>query len=326
VDLGTGIAEIKPEEPAAETESDKNETQIEKDEGRGAKDKSSIQNLKSTIHNRKWLAAFVVLGIFALGATRFYLAPENAKSVDAPIKTIAVLSFKPLVVENRDEELEFGMADTLISKLSGGEVIVCPLSSIRRYNSLEQDSLKAGRELGVESILDGTIQTWGDRIRISAKLLRTSDGKQIWAGQFDEKFTDVFVVQDTISEKVAAALKTRLGNRAKKHSTENIEAYQLYMKGRYHFSKLTPSDIQTAFSYYKQAIEIDPSYALAYAELAGIYRVYAISGIKPAREVFPNAKAAALKAVELDETLLERSRKSIPASLRTRSESSDCSW
>ena len=127
------------------------------------------------------------------------------------------------------------MADTLISKLSGGEeVVVRPLSASRRYTSLEQDSLAAGRELGVESILDGTIQTWGDRIRISVKLVRTSDGKQLWAEQFDEKFTDIFVVQDSISEKVGAALKVRLGGRGKRHATENIEAYQLYMKGRYH--------------------------------------------------------------------------------------------
>ena len=116
-----------------------------------------------------------------------------------------------------------------------------PLSAIRRYNSVEQDALTAGRELGVESVLDGTIQTWGDRIRISAKLLRTSDGKQLWAGQFDEKFTDIFVVQDSISERVAAALKIRIGGKDKKSSTENVEAYQLYMKGRYYIAKGTPS-------------------------------------------------------------------------------------
>jgi TolB-like protein/tetratricopeptide (TPR) repeat protein len=211
-----------------------------------------------------------------------------------------------LVIENRNEALEFGIADTLISKLSGGdEIVVLPLSSIRRYTSVEQDSLTAARELGVESVLDGTIQNWGDRIRISAKLLRTSDGKRLWAGQFDEKFTDIFVVQDSISEKVATALKIRLTNQEKKHSTENIEAYQLYMKGRYHLSKLKPSEMPTGISYYQQAIELDPNYALAYVGLANGYRVLAISGEKPAAEVFPNAKAAAQKAIELDDTLAE---------------------
>ncbi|MDQ3064523.1 MAG: winged helix-turn-helix domain-containing protein [Acidobacteriota bacterium] len=306
LDFGFGIADIKPEETVSKDESEKIENQVVKDEGRRTKNKNSIQNPKSKIQNRKWLAAFAVLSFFSLGATGFYLWRENAKSADTPIKTVAVLPFKPLVVENRNEALELGMADTLISKLSGGEeVIVRPLSAIRRYNSVEQDALTAGRELGVESVLDGTIQNWGDRIRISAQLLRTSDGKQLWTGQFDEKFTDIFVVQDSISEKVAAALKIRLENREKKHSTENIEAYGLYMKGRYHLSKLKSSEFQTAISYFQQAIELDPSYALAYAELAAAYRVLAISGEKPATEVFPNAKAAAQKAIELDDTLAE---------------------
>ena len=109
------------------------------------------------------------------------------------------------------------MADTLISKLSaGGEIVVRPLSSIRRFNSVEQDILTAGRDLRVESVLDGTIQNWGDRIRVSAKLIRTSDGRQLWAEQFDEKFTDIFALQDSISAKVAASFKIRLGGKDKK--------------------------------------------------------------------------------------------------------------
>ena len=277
------------------------------DGGVKIREKAPAQYRRSNLHKRKWLAVFAASSVLALAAVGYRLLwRTNEGSVDAPIRTIAVLPFKPLVVENRNEALEFGMADTLISKLSGSdEVVVRPLSASRRFTSLEQDSLAAGRELGVESILDGTIQTWGDRIRISVKLVRTSDGKQLWAEQFDEKFTDIFVVQDSISEKVGAALKVRLGGRGKRHATENIEAYQLYMKGRYHLSKLTPEQMLAATSYYQQAIAIDPSYALAYAELAGTFRVYAIAGAKPAHEVFPHAKEAALKAVQLDETLAD---------------------
>lgn len=250
LDSGLGIADIKTEEWISGKETGTTENQITNDDGQKTDGKNRIQN-------RKWLAAFAVLSVLALGAAGFYLWGGNEKSVDAPIKTIAVLPFKPLVVEDRNEALEFGLADTLISKLSGGgEIVVRPLSAIRRYNSLEQDSLTAGRELGVESILDGTIQTWGDRIRISAKLLRTSDGKQLWAGQFDEKFSDIFVVQDSISEKVAAALKIRLGGKEKKHATENVEAYQAYMTGRYHLDKLTPSDIRKSIPYFQHAIDL----------------------------------------------------------------------
>jgi serine/threonine-protein kinase len=287
LDFGVGIADIRTKD------------QITNDDEQKTDGKDPTQN-------RKWLAAFAVLSVFALGAAGFYLWRGNEKSIDAPIKTIAVLPFKPLVLENRNEALEFGLADTLISKLSGGgEIVVRPLSAIRRYTSIEQDSLTAGRELGVESILDGTMQTWGDRIRISAKLLRTSDGKQLWAGQFDEKFTDVLAVQDAISEKVAAALKIRLGGKEKKHSTENVEAYQLYMEGRYHIAKLTPSDVRTSIPFFQQAIDIDPGYALAYTGLSQAYGVLAIAGEIPPAEAILKSKAAGQKAIEIDNTLGE---------------------
>ena len=268
-------------------------------EGSTAKDKHSSQS-------RSWLAALALVSVLTLGATGLYLWRGNDKSGGAPIKTVAVLPFKPLVLENRNEALEFGIADTLISKLSGGdEVIVRPLSAIRRYNSLEQDSLTAGRELGVESVLDGTIQTWGDRIRISAKLLRSSDGKQLWAGQFDEKFTDIFVVQDLISERIAVALKIRLSGKKKSHPTENIEAYQLYMKGRYHINKLTPPEIRASIGFFQQAIDIDAEYALAYTGLSQAYGVLGITGDMPTSEAFPKAKEAGRKAIEIDDTLGE---------------------
>lgn len=304
-DLGFGIAEINTEETAFVEETERTETQITNNGAQKIEDKNPIQDRKFKILNRKWPAAFALLSVFALGAAGFYLWQGNESPVDAPIKTIAVLPFKPLVLENRNEALELGMADTLISKLSGGEIIVRPLSAIRRYNSVEQDALIAGSDLGVESILDGTMQTWGDRIRISTKLLRTSDGKQLWAGHFDEKFTDIFVVQDSISEKVAAALKIRLGGKEKKHSTENVEAYQLYMKGRYHIAKGTPVDLRTSIPYFQQAIDIDPEYALAYTGLSQAYGVLGLSGDTTISEAVSKARAAERKALEIDDTLGE---------------------
>jgi serine/threonine-protein kinase len=157
-DLGFGIADIKAEETAAENTTEKIKNEIAKDEGRSIEDNNSSPNPKSK-QNRIWLAAFAVLSVFALGAAGLYLRRGNEKSGDAQIKTVAVLPFKALVVENRNEALELGMADALISKLGGEETVVRPLSAIRRYNSAEQDALTAGRELGVESVVDGTIQT-----------------------------------------------------------------------------------------------------------------------------------------------------------------------
>jgi DNA-binding winged helix-turn-helix (wHTH) protein/TolB-like protein/Tfp pilus assembly protein PilF len=225
------------------------------------------------------------------------------------VRSIAVLPFKPLVADLRDESLEMGMADTLIIRLSNlREVRVRPISSVRRFNGLEQDPLAAGRALGVESVLDGQIQRWGDRIRVTARLLSVGDGHQLWAGQFDEKFTDVFTVQDLISEKVAAALKLRLTGeeqrRLTKHHTENAEAYQLYLNGRFYWEKRTPEALNRAIEYFGEAIERDPNYALAHAGLADAYALLGVFHLPP-KEAFPKAREAALNALRIDGRLAE---------------------
>ena len=291
-----------------QNESENNgESEIDKFQNTEFQNKNpKLENPEPKTKNRFSYIALTVLVISAIGAAGFYLWRENEKSIDAPIKTVAVLPFKPLTAENRNEALELGMADTLISKLSSGEkVIVRPLGSVRRYNSLEQDSLLAGRELTVDSVLEGTIQTAGNRIRISARLLRTLDGKQLWSAQFDEKFTDIFDVQDSISERAAAALKFRLGDKRKKRDTENVEAYQFYAKGRFHVLKATRVGIETGILNLAQAIELDPNYALAYVGLADAYRAMSLAGEIPSNEFLPKAKAAALKAIEIDDTLAE---------------------
>ncbi len=315
------VAEVreKPEPPALagglNTEAD--HPQINTDEQRletgNLKPKSENQPVKDKKQSAKrektarfWLVAAFATVIIGLSLLGLYSWRTNKQSSAEPIKTVAVLPFKPLASENRNEALELGLTDTLISKLSGGEEItVRPLSAIRRYNSVEQDSLIAGRELNVEAVLDGTIQTSGERIRVSAKLLRTRDGKQLWTGQFDERFTDIFAVQDSISERVAAALKIRIGNAEKKRPTENVEAYQLYMMGRYHALNLTRAETDKAITYFQQAIDLDPNYALAYVGLARTYLPMALTSGVPSWEVMPKAKAAALRAIEIDETLAE---------------------
>jgi len=225
-------------------------------------------------------------------------------------KTIAVLPFKPLVPENRDQVLELGMADSLIAKLSNiREIIVRSLNSVRKYGSLEQDPLSAGRELEVNSVLEGNVQKSGDRIRVSARLINVADGSSLWSNTFDEKFTDVFAVQDAISQKVADALALRLSGeenkRVTRRYTDNVEAYQLYLTGRYHWNKLTPPEITKSIEFFKQAIDRDPTYALAYFGLAEAYRSSAPTSDVPPKDVLPQAKAAAAKALEIDESLAE---------------------
>ena len=225
-------------------------------------------------------------------------------------KRIAVLPFKPLSPENRDQALELGMADALITKLSNSrQIIVSSLNSVRKYGDLEQDPVAAGRELQVNSILEGNVQKSGDRVRVTARLINVANGSSLWAGTFDEKFTDVFGVQDAIAQKVADALALRLSGEEKKRLTkrytENVDAYQLYLIGRYHWDKFTPPNIRKAIGFFQQAIDLDPNYALAYFGLAQANLSLAFSADVPSKDCLPQAKAAAMKALEIDDSLAE---------------------
>ncbi len=186
-----------------------------------------------------------------------------------------MLPFENLSADQvRDEVLGMGMADTLITKLSNSSEIDRDVTDIRAAIRRIWTRILWQRDArwSVNSVLEGTVQKSGDRIRVTARLINVADGSSLWAGTFDEKFTDVFTVQDTISQKVADALALRLSGeeeeRLTKRYTENVEAYQLYLTGRYHLNKLTPPDITKSIGFFKQAIELDPSYALAYVGLA----------------------------------------------------------
>ena len=141
------------------------------------------------------------------------------------IKSIAVLPFKPLVSENRDESLEMGMADTLIAKLSNiREIRIRPISSVRKYAGIDQDAVAAGREQKVDAVLDGQIQKSGDKIRVTVRLVRVADGAPIWTSQFDEKLTEIFAVQDSISARVAETVVAKLTGEEKKQLARQYTA------------------------------------------------------------------------------------------------------
>jgi DNA-binding winged helix-turn-helix (wHTH) protein/TolB-like protein/tetratricopeptide (TPR) repeat protein len=304
-DLGWRMADFKAEEAAIETGSAQTGDRPANDFGRETKERAS---------KRVRFALFAVLTALLLGAIGFYFwrGGEKIKSADARIKSIAVLPFRSLVAENRDEALEVGMADTLISRLGNNrEVVVRPLSAVRKFDNPEQDALTAGRALDVEAVLDGSVQRWGDKIRVNVRLVKVTDGTLLWTGTFDEKFTDIFVVQDAISSKVAAALFWQLGGdekmRLTKRYTENVEAYQLYLKGRYQVYKFTLPEINKGIAYFRQAIDLDPNYTLAYVGLADAYRAAVLSADAPPAELL-KAKAAAQKAIELDDALADAHR------------------
>jgi len=268
--------------------------------------------------SRLLIILFCAMGVAGLGFSIYYFwpvvktatstAPDIATPIEPimPFRSIAVLPFKPLVVDQRDESLEIGMADTLIVRLSNlRELIVRPFSAVRKFSGLEQDALAAGRELRVEAVLDGQVQRWGDRISVTARLTRVGDGNQLWAGQFNEKSTNTFAVQN-LSEKVTSALVLELTGEelSTKRHTENPEAYKLYMRGRFYLSKRAPDDLQKSIAQFQQSIALDPNYAVAYAGLADAYALLANTGAS-ARELMPLAREAALKALSLDNDLAE---------------------
>ena len=235
--------------------------------------------------------------------------PVIASSAES-IPSIAVFPFQPLAPNNRDEALEMGMADTLIARLSSiRDVVVRPISSIRKYADLKQDVLAAGRELGVESVLEGSLQRQGKRVRVTVRLLNVSNGASLWAGTFDDEMTDIFALQDAISERVAQALSLELSkedqSRLVKHYTQSTRAYQLYLKGRYYWWKNSPEEFNKSRDYFHRAVEEDPSYALGYCGLNSFYGYGAAWGIMPPDEGWPKAEWAVTKALELDDQLAE---------------------
>src|SRR5688572_30026012 len=219
------------------------------------------------------IACVILVGLTVAG---YYLAGGRAappRGSPAVITSIAVLPFKPLVADSRDASLELGMADSLIMKLGSlGNITVRPLSAVRRYTDVEQDAAEAGRELRVDSVLEGHIQRLQDRIRVSVSLRRVRDGQQMWTDQIVEKWTSIFTAQDLVSQRVAAALALALTGEEQrqltKRHTENPEAYGAYVRGRYFWNTGTADGHRKAVEDFQRAIRLDPAYSLAFAGLA----------------------------------------------------------
>jgi DNA-binding winged helix-turn-helix (wHTH) protein/TolB-like protein/Flp pilus assembly protein TadD len=242
----------------------------------------------------------------ALAGVIFWVAiktkPADTVASQTPFRgSIAVLPFKALDASEGDEYLGLGMADTLITKLSNiGQIKVRPTSAVHKYAGQAQDSLAAGREQRVDAVLEGSIQRSGDKMRVTVRLLSVRDGSPLWAYKCDEVCTDLFELQDSISEEVAGALMLKLTGpereRLTRRHTESIEAYQAYLRGRYYWNKRTPEDFKKAAEQFQQAITIDPNYAPGYAGLADCY-FFSGEGAKTVE--------ALSKALELDDTLVE---------------------
>jgi DNA-binding winged helix-turn-helix (wHTH) protein/TolB-like protein len=258
---------------------------------------------------RRSVASVFVLITLALSLA-YYLINRQSDQPVTGARAIAVLPFKPLVAKNRDEALELGMTDALITKLSGiKSLIVRPTSAMRKYSAIDQDPIAAGREQKVDVVLEGTLHRAGGMVRVTVRLLDTKDGSSPWSFQSDQYFTDIFDAQDAISDKIARALAPKLTGAEQKHLTKrytnNSEAYQLYYKGRYHLFRRTASDAEKALDYFRKAVALDSNYALGYEGLAFSYASLNFLSVSPPKEVMPEAKAAVNRALNLDYLLAE---------------------
>lgn len=233
------------------------------------------------------------------------------KVVGPAVTSIAVLPFKSIAGRESDSFLGPGLADALIMRLSSiRHMKVRPTTAVLKYGSADHDPLRIGRELKVDALLTGVIQHEGEKIRVSVQLVSVKDGITLWADKFDDKFTDIFAIQDSISEQVVRSLALKLSGeeqrQIRKSYTDNPEAFQLYLKGRYFWNQRTADGLKKSLEYAQQAIALEPTYAAAYVGLADSYSLLgAQHGVLPPRESFPKARAAALRALEIDGKMAE---------------------
>lgn len=252
----------------------------------------------------------VICFIGIIGVSIFlYQMLQPAQATE--IKSIAVLPFKPIGEESKNEMMGFGIADAVITSLSKQQKIpVRPTSAVFQFTEKNFDSVEAGKSLGVDSVLEGTVQRDGEWVRVSVRLIKISDGSTIWAETFDEKFTYIFAVQDSISTKVAKSLTLNLSNAQERQltarNTSSPEAYQAYQSGRYFWNKRSKEDLEKAANYFQKAIELDNNYAIAYAMLADCYNMlYYYNFTENSKETIDKADEAAKKALALNDSIPE---------------------
>jgi TolB-like protein/Tfp pilus assembly protein PilF len=236
-------------------------------------------------------------------------AVDDPKTGSDKLNSLAVMPFVNGTADPHAEYLSDGLTESIINSLSHlPDLRVLSRNTVFSYKAREITPQEIGRLLRVRLVLTGRILIFGDNLVIRAELVDALSGWQVWGEQYHQTLSDILTVQQEIAEEISTALHHRIThkerNQLRARYTTNAEAYRLYLKGRYHWNKFDRNGLGKALDYFRQAIEIDPSYALAYAGLADSY--YRLSNVyAPTRDAMPKAKAAALKALEIDDTLSE---------------------
>jgi DNA-binding winged helix-turn-helix (wHTH) protein/TolB-like protein/Tfp pilus assembly protein PilF len=266
---------------------------------------------KSRLRWHPIASALALITLVAMGTTIYLWASRRTKQAapSAPPRSMAVLPFKEFSNDD-DQQLGLGLADALITRLGNiKQLIIRPTSAVLKYTSQAHEAALIGKELNVESVLDGSVQRVNGNVRVSLQLINVSDGATMWTAIIDEESKDILRLQDKVATQVVEALSLRLANpeqtKIAKRGTNSIEAYSAYLKGRILWNKRTPETLKQSLAHFNSAIEQDPLYALAYAGLADTYVLLGEYNLTPPGDTFPKAKAAAQKALELDPNLGE---------------------
>jgi len=254
------------------------------------------------------LAIIFALALLLPATVALYLFIGRGKVIDS----VAVLPFANASADANAEYLTDGITENLISSMSRlPNLRVIARSSVFRYKGQTPEPQAVGRDLKVRAVLIGKVLVHDDGLTITAELVDTRDNSRLWGEQYNRKLADLLTVQEDISREISAKLRARLTGeeqqRVTKRHTQNVEAYQLYLKGRYHWNKRTPEMVQQGLKYFEQAVDKDPLFALAYSGVADSYFILGPLGVGAltAKEAMPKQRAAAVKALELDDTLAE---------------------
>jgi serine/threonine-protein kinase len=258
------------------------------------------------VRRRRFQFAVVVMVLSALTAVGIYLLLGSGKTIDS----IAVLPFTNVSADPSTEYLSDGISESLINNLSQvPNLTVMSRNSVFRYKGQEIDAQAAGRILKVQAVLTGRMVHRGESLSIIVEFIDVRNNSHIWGERYDRRLSDIFAVQEEIVRQISERLRLRLSGEDKrrlaKHYTDNTEAYQLYLKGRYYWNKRSADGTRKGIEYFQQAIDVDPKYALAYAGLADSFPFLTQFSAATQEESYPKAMAAARKALELDDTLAE---------------------
>ena len=252
------------------------------------------------------IGAGLVVLILLCGAVWFVLSRAHGDAIDS----LAVLPFVNSGGDPDTEYLSDGISESLINNLSQlHQLRIAPRTTVFRYKGKETDPQQVGHDLNVRAVLTGRLLQRGDTLVVQTELVDAEKGSQIWGAQYNRKLADVLALQEEIAREISQTLRLQLSGEQKqqlaRRYTDNSEAYQLYLKGRFYWNKRSESGLLKALDYYQQAIDKDPTYALAYAGLAETYMPLGFYGWLPPREAMPKAKAAGLKALQIDGNLGE---------------------